>query len=109
MLDIARENQLNLPIDKTLADRFKLLREMEKLTIRGLATETGIPRSTIGSIESGQAKTLSSELFKKISTNERFSKYALWLLDDQIDDEKANAMMAFLRERQQIDESTPDE
>ena len=100
---------MNLPIEETLADRFKLLRKLEKLSQRGLAAETGIPKSTIGNIESGDVETLSSELFKKISEKKRFSKYALWLLDDQIDDEKANAMMAFLRERQQIDESTPDE
>lgn len=100
---------MNFPIEETLSDRFKLLRKIEKLTIRGLADETGIPKSTIGSIESGQVKTINSEIFKKISENDRFSKYALWLLDDQIDDEKADAMLAFLRERQQSGESTPDE
>ena len=86
---------MDFPIGETLSNKFKLLRRYENLSQRGLATETGIPPTTIAAIETGKIKVISTEMFNRFVDSDRMAKYAFWLLKDDIDDETVDAMLAF--------------
>lgn len=100
---------MNLTIKKSLSDKFKLLRKEQKMSQRGLADATGIHYATIGHLESGKIETISTDIFNKFVEHEELSKYALWLLNDNIDDKTIESMLAFLDELEQNDEATPDD
>jgi len=94
---------LNLPIGIPLSDKFKLFRKLEKLSQRGLAEKLGIPKSTVGRIETGELEIISTEVFNKFVENNELAKYAFWLLKDDIDDETIDEMMAFRGTGQETD------
>jgi transcriptional regulator with XRE-family HTH domain len=88
---------MNLPKTLTLAEKFKHLRFQQNLTQRKLAELTGVPKSTIGHIESGKIEVLSSDVFNKLVEIDELSKYALWLLNDHIKPDRIDAMLEFLQ------------
>ena len=100
---------MNLPIGLSLVDKFKLLRKREKLSQRGLAAATNLPQSTIANFEAGRTKTINTDVFNSFVEHDELSKYALWLLNDQIDPDRVDAMLEFLDLHEQTDESRRDE
>lgn len=93
-----------------LPDKFKLLRGRENnISQRELADILDIPKSTIGHLETGKIAVISTEVFNKFVEHDELSKYAFWLLKDDIGDETMKAMLAFRGTDQETDEPTPDD
>lgn len=100
---------MNFPIGLSLADKIKLLREWEELSVRGLESKSGIPRSTISNMETGKTKTINTDIFNRFVEHDELAKYAFWLLKDDIDDKTIDEMLAFRGKGQETDEPTPDD
>lgn len=103
------EYPLNFPIGLSLSDKFKLLRDQENLSQRALAVKIDIPPTTIAGIETGKGTVISGEIFNKFVESDDLAKYAFWLLNDNIDDETIDEMLAFRGKDQETDEPTPDD
>ncbi len=58
----------------------RLLREHESLTREEFADLTGIPAGSIKRYETGRISSIGSDTLLKITQNERFKKYTLWLM-----------------------------
>lgn len=71
---------LPMLIGKKLRD----IREAEGLTREELAEITGIPVPTMKRYETGRIANVGSDTLTKFTQHPRFSKYALWLMTNQV-------------------------
>lgn len=88
-----------------MADKFKLLREIEgDLSQRQFGELVGIPQGTIANIEKGRNKSTSAEVLAKIVRHPRFFPYAMWLLVDELTEEQAADTLRYLNSLQENNE-----
>ena len=71
----------------TVGLKIKSIREAEGLTRSQLSDLTGISSDTIAQYETGRIKTIGLDKLDKIINNDRFHKYALWLISEKTEPE----------------------
>jgi len=64
-------------------EKIKLIRQCEQLNQQEFSDLTGISISTIKKLDSGVKKDLKVDTLLKVTSAERFTKYALWLVTDK--------------------------
>ncbi|WP_395489115.1 helix-turn-helix domain-containing protein [Cedecea davisae] len=68
----------------TGGEKLRGISEAEGLTREELAEITGIPVPTMKRYETGRSATIASDTLTKYTQSPGFTKYALWLMTDQI-------------------------
>lgn len=67
-----------------VGEKLRLIREAEGLTRDEFEQITGVPAGNTKRYETGRTKSIGSEFLMMITQHPRFTKYALWLMTDQI-------------------------
>lgn len=63
-----------------ITERIRFVREAEKLSQSEFAAEVGVNIGTLRNWEQGRSNGIGSKELEKITTHDRFTKYALWLV-----------------------------
>lgn len=67
-----------------VGEKLRLIREAEGLSRDEFEQLTGVPAGNTKRYETGRTKSIGSEFLIMITQHPRFTKYALWLMTDQI-------------------------
>ncbi|STI99105.1 gpC [Escherichia coli] len=67
-----------------IGEKIRMIRDAEGLSRQQFFELTGIPAGTQKYYETGRVEKIGSDILLKITLHSQFSKYALWLMTDNI-------------------------
>lgn len=68
----------------SIAERIRPIREAESISQADFAIEVGVNIGTLRNWEQGRSAGIGSVELEKITTHQRFKKYALWLVTGEV-------------------------
>ncbi len=89
-----------------LGDKFKLLRKKEDLSQRAFCELVGVPPATLANLEKGRNKSISVDFLSQVVKHPRFTKYAIWLLVDELTNDQLEETVRFARQLSSTKEET---
>ncbi|CAM4019437.1 MULTISPECIES: helix-turn-helix domain-containing protein [Lelliottia] len=92
-----------------VGEKLRLIREAEGLSRDEFEQLTGVPAGNTKRYETGRTKSIGSEFLIMITQHPRFTKYALWLMTDQIAPESGQISPALSPDGQNKTSSSPDD